>query len=77
MTDFVVFSPPAGGEIRASRIEDIRQHVARTFGLQVEELIQRSTARAVTLPPQPAMYLTKQLTDASLVEIEARQEQTE
>jgi hypothetical protein len=53
-------SQPAGGQIRASRIEDIRQHVACTFGLQVEELNQRSTARAVTFPGQREMYLTKQ-----------------
>lgn len=37
--------------------------------MQVEELNQRSTTRAVTLPRQLAMYLAKQLTDASLVEI--------
>ena len=36
MMDVVAFSPPAGGRFRASRIEDIRQHVADTFGLQVE-----------------------------------------
>jgi chromosomal replication initiator protein len=69
MMDVVVFSRPAGGEIRASRIEAIRQHVARTFGLRVDELNQRSTTRAVTLPRQLAIYLAKQLTDASLVEI--------
>jgi chromosomal replication initiator protein len=69
MMDVVVFSPPAGGEIRTSRIEAIQQHVARAFGLQVEELSQRSTTRAVTLPRQLAIYLAKQLTDASLVEI--------
>ena len=37
--------------------------------MQVEELNQRSTTRAVTLPRQLAMYLSKQLTDASLAEI--------
>jgi chromosomal replication initiator protein len=69
MMDVVVFSPPADAQIRASRIEAIQQQVARTFGLQVEELNQRSTTRAVTLPRQLAIYLTKRLTDASLVEI--------
>jgi chromosomal replication initiator protein len=69
MMDVVVFSPPAGAQIRADRIGAIQQHVARTFGLQVEELNQRSTTRAVTLPRQLAIYLVKQLTDASLVEI--------
>ena len=67
--DVVVFSPPAGAQIRASRLEAIHEHVARTFGLQVEGLNQRSTVRAVTFPRQLAMYLAKQLTDASLVEI--------
>jgi chromosomal replication initiator protein len=60
MLNLVVCSPPAGGQVRASRIEDIRQHVARTLGMQVEEL---------RVPRQLAMYLTKQLTDASLAEI--------
>jgi chromosomal replication initiator protein len=63
------FSPPDGAQIRVSRIEAIQQHVARKFGMQVEELNQRSTTRAVTLPRQLAMYLAKQLTDASLAEI--------
>jgi chromosomal replication initiator protein len=63
------FSPPDDAQIRASRIGAIQQHVARKFGMQVEELNQRSTTRAVTMPRQLAMYLAKQLTDASLVEI--------
>ena len=62
-------SSPGGAQIRASRIEAIQQQVARTFSLRVEELNQRSRMRAVTLPRQMAMYLSKQLTDASLVEI--------
>jgi chromosomal replication initiator protein len=56
-------------EVPASKIEAIQQHVARKFGMNVEELNQRSTARVVVLPRQLAMYLAKQLTDASLVEI--------
>lgn len=62
-------SSPDGAQIRVSRIEAIQQHVARKFGLEMEELNQRSTTRAVTLPRQLAMYLAKQLTDASLAEI--------
>src|ERR1700689_5744783 len=69
MMDVVVFSAPAGAQIRAGRSEAIQQRVPRAFGLQVEELNQRSTTRAVTLPRQLAIYLAKQLTDASLVEI--------
>jgi hypothetical protein len=62
-------SSPSGAQVRASRIGAIQQHVARTFSLRVEELSQRSRTRAVTLPRQMAMYLSKQFTDASLVEI--------
>jgi chromosomal replication initiator protein len=69
MMDVEAFSPPARAQIRANRIEAIQQHVARKFGMQVEELNQRSTTRVVALPRQLAMYLAKQLTDASLVEI--------
>jgi chromosomal replication initiator protein len=69
MMDVVVFSSSAGEQIRAGRIEAIQQYVARAFGLQVDELNQRTTTRAVTLPRQLAIYLAKQLTDASLVEI--------
>jgi chromosomal replication initiator protein len=69
MMDVEAFSPPARAQIRANRIEAIQQHVARTFGLHVVELSQRSTTRAVTLPRQLAMYLAKYLTDASLMEI--------
>jgi chromosomal replication initiator protein len=62
-------SSPGSAQIRDSKIEVIQQHVARKFGMQVEELNQRSTTRVVALPRQMAMYLAKQLTDASLVEI--------
>jgi chromosomal replication initiator protein len=56
-------------QIRERRIEAIQQHVARTFGLQVEELNKKSTTRVVAIPRQIAMYLAKQMTDASLMEI--------
>ena len=62
-------SSRGSAQIRDSKIEAIQQHVARKFGMQVEELNQRSTTRVVALPRQLAMYLAKQLTDASLVEI--------
>ena len=62
-------SSRGSAQIRDSKIEVIQQHVARKFGMQVEELNQRSTTRVVALPRQLAMYLAKQLTDASLVEI--------
>jgi len=56
-------------QTRESKFEAIQQQVARAFGLRVEELNQGSRTRAVTLPRQMAMYLAKQLTDASLAEI--------
>jgi chromosomal replication initiator protein len=62
-------SSRGSAQIRDSKIGVIQQHVARKFGMQVEELNQRSTTRVVALPRQLAMYLAKQLTDASLVEI--------
>jgi hypothetical protein len=43
----------------------IKQHVARTFSPWVAELNQRSRMRTVTLRRQMAMYLRKQLADAS------------
>jgi chromosomal replication initiator protein len=69
MMEATAFSPPDGAQIRERRIEAIQQHVARKFGMHVEELNKRSMTRVVALPRQMAMYLAKQLTDASLVEI--------
>ena len=43
--------------------------MAQFFGMPVEGLHQRSTARAVTVPRPIAMYLVKQMTDASLPEV--------
>jgi chromosomal replication initiator protein len=43
--------------------------VAYLFGLSVEELKQESSRRAVAAPRQIAIYLAKQMTDASLPEI--------
>jgi chromosomal replication initiator protein len=62
-------SSRGSAQIRDSKIEAIQQHVARKFGVHVEELKQRSATRVMVLPRQLAMYLAKQLTDASLVEI--------
>jgi chromosomal replication initiator protein len=62
-------SSRGSAQIRDSKIDAIQQHVARRFGMQVEELNKRSMTRVAALPRQMAMYLAKQLTDASLVEI--------
>jgi chromosomal replication initiator protein len=54
---------------RESKILAITQAVAYFFGMPTEELHQNNTKRAVTVPRQIAMYLIKQMTDASLPEI--------
>jgi chromosomal replication initiator protein len=56
-------------QLRGDTIGRIQGAVADLFGLSEEELRQKSTRRAVTVPRQIAMYLAKQMTDASLPEI--------
>jgi chromosomal replication initiator protein len=55
--------------VRESRILTITHAVAYFFGMPTAELHQNNTKRAVTVPRQIAMYLIKQMTDASLPEI--------
>ena|ERR1700733_178493 len=50
-------------------VKAIELAVAYFFGMRVDELYRRSTTRAVTVPRQIAMYLMKQMTDASVREI--------
>jgi chromosomal replication initiator protein len=57
------------GQLRENTIASIQQAVAAMFGLSVEELTQRNNRHVVALPRQIAMYLVKQMTDASLPEI--------
>ena len=47
----------------------IQQEIARLYGVSVDDLCSASRARNVTLPRQVAMYLARQLTDASLPRI--------
>ena len=54
---------------RERTIYAIQNAVARMFGLSVGDLQTESRARNVALPRQIAMYVSKQLTDASLPEI--------
>jgi chromosomal replication initiator protein len=54
---------------RETTIKSIQEAVAYLFGLSAEELKQENTRRTVTVPRQIAMYLAKQMTDASLPEI--------
>jgi chromosomal replication initiator protein len=56
-------------QARGITIEAIQLDVARMFGISVKELGQKSTRRIVTVPRQIAMYLAKQMTDASIPEI--------
>ena len=57
-----------GGD-RAVTIDTLQEFVARHYQLRVSELKSRNSSRAVTLPRQVAMYLCKQLTNASLPQI--------
>jgi chromosomal replication initiator protein len=50
-------------------IETIQLAVAELFGISLAELKEGNSARAVVIPRQIAMYLSKQMTDASLSEI--------
>jgi chromosomal replication initiator protein len=56
-------------QLRENTINSIQEAVASRFGLTVEELKGGSNRRVVVVPRQIAMYLVKQMTDASLLEI--------
>ncbi len=50
-------------------IETIAKAVAESFGMRVADLKAKNNSKHIVYPRQIAMYLTKQLTDASLPEI--------
>ncbi|MGH9556535.1 MAG: chromosomal replication initiator protein DnaA, partial [Terriglobales bacterium] len=54
---------------RKVTIETIQKAVAEQFGLRVAEIKAKDNSRSVVFPRQIAMYLAKQLTEASLPEI--------
>lgn len=56
-------------QVRKITIEAIQRSVAEQFGMRVAELKQKNNARQIVVPRQIAMYLAKQLTEASLPEI--------
>src|SRR6266581_1478990 len=58
--------PPSVAMLIASRIQ---QTVAAHFGLKMSELRSKQRQRALVFPRQVAMYLCRELTDASLPEI--------
>ncbi len=55
--------------MRKITIEAIQRAVAEQFGMRVAELKQKNNSRQIVVPRQIAMYLAKQLTEASLPEI--------
>ena len=58
-----------GPQLRERTISAVQDEVASMFGLSVGDLQTASRARNIALPRQIAMYVAKQLTDASLPEI--------
>jgi len=56
-------------QVRKITIEAIQRAVAEQFGMRVAELKQKNNSRAVVVPRQIAMFLAKQMTEASLPEI--------
>ena len=56
-------------QVRKITIESIQRAVAEQFGMRVAELKQKNNSRQIVVPRQIAMYLAKQLTEASLPEI--------
>ncbi len=56
-------------QVRKITIDAIQKAVAESFAMRVNELKQKNNSRAVVVPRQIAMYLAKNLTEASLPEI--------
>ncbi len=56
-------------QARKITIESIQKLVAEQFGLRVVEIKAKNNSRSIVYPRQVAMYLAKQLTEASLPEI--------
>jgi chromosomal replication initiator protein len=56
-------------QVRKITIEAIQRAVAENFGMRVAELKQKNNSRQIVVPRQIAMFLCKQLTEASLPEI--------
>src|SRR4051794_4502172 len=56
-------------QVRKVTIEAIQRAVAEQFGMRIADLKQKNNSRNVVVPRQIAMYLAKQMTEASLPEI--------
>jgi chromosomal replication initiator protein len=58
-----------GKEAKTITIEEVQRKVAEFFSVKVSDLKARTRTRAVAFPRQVAMYLSRQLTHASLTEV--------
>ncbi|HVH88552.1 MAG TPA: chromosomal replication initiator protein DnaA [Terriglobales bacterium] len=56
-------------QARKISIESIQKAVAEQFGLRTAEIKAKNNSRSIVVPRQIAMYLAKQMTEASLPEI--------
>ncbi|MGC9158096.1 MAG: chromosomal replication initiator protein DnaA [Terracidiphilus sp.] len=56
-------------QVRKITIEAIQRAVSEQFGMKIADLKQKNNSRNVVVPRQIAMYLAKQMTEASLPEI--------
>jgi chromosomal replication initiator protein len=56
-------------QVRKITIEAIQRAVSEQFGMRISDLKQKNNSRNVVVPRQIAMYLAKQMTEASLPEI--------
>ena len=56
-------------QVRKITIESIQRAVSEQFGLRTGEIKTRNNSRQIVYPRQIAMFLAKQLTEASLPEI--------
>jgi chromosomal replication initiator protein len=51
---------------RSRTLREIQEHTCEAFGVSIEELLSPSRARPLAWPRQVAMYLARELTDATL-----------
>jgi chromosomal replication initiator protein len=58
-------------ELNARRcsVDDVQQGICAAFGISMEQLLSHSRAQPIAWPRQVAMYLARELTDATLPQI--------
>src|SRR5690606_29981673 len=61
-----ILPPPRAQKVTIARIQEV---VANYYGIKVRDLKARRRTRAIAFPRQVAMYLCRELTDASLPKI--------